>query len=107
MSWVFIATTAFLSEAAPRQAAGAFALGNMLRNPGAAIAALVLPLLVARMGVGWFFSGLGILDLVVVGGAVMGEHRGLLWAKTPADWVKVLRIRGPVWRARSTGKPAP
>ncbi|KAM4063506.1 major facilitator superfamily protein [Hirsutella rhossiliensis] len=87
MSWVFIATTAFLSECAPRQAAGAFALGNMLRNPGAAIAAVILPPLVSRMGVGWFFTGLGLLDLVVVGGAVI-----------------VLRVYGPVWRAKSLAK---
>ncbi|EQK99451.1 MFS transporter [Ophiocordyceps sinensis CO18] len=92
MSWVFIATTAFLSECAPQQAAGAFALGNMLRNPGAAISAVILPRLVSSMGVGWFFTGLGLLDLVVVGGAVT-----------------VLRIYGPVWRARrwaeATEKP--
>lgn len=74
MSWVFIATTAFLSECAPQQAAGAFALGNMLRNPGAAIAAVILPPLVSRMGIGWFFTGLGLLDLVVVGGAVIGKQ---------------------------------
>lgn len=78
MSWVFIATTAFLSECAPQQAAGAFALGNMLRNPGAAISAVILPRLVSSMGVGWFFTGLGLLDLVVVGGAVTGKSGNAL-----------------------------
>lgn len=72
MSWVFVATTAFLGECVPLQAAGAFALGNMLRNPGAAIAAVVYPPLVRRMGVGWLFTGFALLDLVVVGGAVIG-----------------------------------
>ncbi|KJZ71014.1 hypothetical protein HIM_09593 [Hirsutella minnesotensis 3608] len=83
MSWVFIATTAFLSECVPQQAAGAFALGNMLRNPAAAIAAVILPALLSRMGVGWFFTGMGLLDLVVVGSAVI-----------------VLRVQGPKWRAK-------
>ncbi|ODA79007.1 hypothetical protein RJ55_04597 [Drechmeria coniospora] len=87
MSWVFIATTAFLSECVPQQAAGAFALGNMLRNPGAAIAAVILPPLVSKMGVAWFFTGLGILDAVVVGGAVI-----------------LLRIRGPYWREQRKAK---
>ncbi|KAM0666028.1 hypothetical protein ACQRIT_004739 [Beauveria bassiana] len=43
VSWVFIASTAFLGECVPLQAAGAFALGNMLRNPAAAIASVVYP----------------------------------------------------------------
>lgn len=77
MSWVFVTTTAFLGECVPLQAAGAFALGNMLRNPGAAIAAVVYPLLVRKMGVGWFFTGFALLDLVVVGGAVIGKSTAL------------------------------
>ncbi|KAL1837216.1 hypothetical protein VTJ49DRAFT_4117 [Mycothermus thermophilus] len=82
MNWVFVTTTAFLTECVPQQAAGAFALGNMLRNPGAAVAAVIIPSLVSRMGVGWCFTGLAILDLVLVGSAVL-----------------LLRFKGPVWRA--------
>ncbi|KAG6324993.1 hypothetical protein E4U44_007982 [Claviceps purpurea] len=88
MSWVFVATTAFLGECVPLQAAGAFALGNMLRNPGAAIAAVVYPPLVRRMGVGWLFTGFALLDLVVVGGAVI-----------------VLRVYGPSWRKKKASSP--
>jgi hypothetical protein len=73
MNWVFVTTTAFLTECVAQQAAGAFALGNMLRNPGAAAAAVVIPTLVSKMGSGWCFTGLGILDLVLVGSAVIGE----------------------------------
>ncbi|PHH61482.1 hypothetical protein CDD81_329 [Ophiocordyceps australis] len=72
MSWVFVATSAFLSECVPQQAAGAFALGNMLRNPAAAIAAVILPSLIRKMGIGWFFTGMALLDFVLVGGAVIG-----------------------------------
>lgn len=83
-----MATTAFLGEAVPLQAAGAFALGNMLRNPGAAIAAVVYPPLVRRMGVGWFFTGFALLDLFVVGGAVMGTFTTFLdeWSDAATDF---------------------
>ncbi|KAJ2901402.1 hypothetical protein MKZ38_001884 [Zalerion maritima] len=83
MSSVFITTTAFLTEAVPKQAALSFALGNMLRNPGAAISAVLAPTLVKKMGWGWCFTGLGLLDLVLVGGAVV--------------W---LRVGGTTWRER-------
>ena len=71
MSTVFITTTAFLTEAVPKQAALSFALGNMLRNPGAAVAAVLAPTLIERMGWGWCFFGLGVLDVIAVGGSVM------------------------------------
>lgn len=73
MNWVFVTTTAFLTECVAQQAAGAFALGNMLRSPGAAVAAAIIPSLVARMGSGWCFTGLALLDLVLVGSAVIGR----------------------------------
>lgn len=90
-SWVFVSSTAYLTECVPQQAAGAFALGNMLRNPAAAIAAVLTPPLTRSMGIGWFFTGLGVLDLVVVGSAVL-----------------LLRIRSPHWRAkRAANAPKP
>lgn len=87
MSSVFITTTAFLTEAIPKQAALSFALGNMLRNPGAAVAAVLAPTLVKKMGWGWCFTGLGLLDLVAVGGSVM--------------W---LRLWGTQWRQKRRNK---
>ncbi len=73
MNWVFVTTTAFLTECVAQQAAGAFALSNMLHNPGAAVAAVIIPPLVLRMGSGWCFTGLALIDLVLVGSAVVGE----------------------------------
>jgi len=73
MNWVFVTTTAFLTECVAQQAAGAFALGNLLRNPGAAIAAVIIPSLVVKMGHGWCYTGLALLDLVLVGSAVMSK----------------------------------
>ncbi|TDZ22424.1 Multidrug transporter DTR1 [Colletotrichum orbiculare MAFF 240422] len=89
MNWVFVATTAFLTECVAQQAAGAFALGNMLRNPAAAVAALVVPSLVSGMGSGWCFTGLALLDLVLVGSAVV-----------------VLRLKSPGWRAARKARMA-
>ncbi len=54
---LILAWTAYLTECMAQQAAGAFALGNMLRNPGAAVAAVIIPSLVSRMGSGWCFTG--------------------------------------------------
>ncbi|KAK4460448.1 putative transporter [Cladorrhinum samala] len=87
MNWVFVTTTAFLTECVAQQAAGAFALGNLLRNPGAAIAAVIIPSLVVKMGHGWCYTGLALLDLVLVGSAVM-----------------ILKERCPGWRAEREAK---
>ncbi|KAK0671255.1 putative transporter [Cercophora samala] len=87
MNWVFVTTTAFLTECVAQQAAGAFALGNLLRNPGAAIASAITPTLVAKMGSGWCFTGLALLDLLLVGTAVI-----------------LLRLKCPGWRAERAAK---
>ncbi len=73
MSSVLVVTFAFLTECAPQAAAGAMALENMLRNPAAAIAAVVAPPLVARMGNGWYFTGFALLDLLAVGSGALGK----------------------------------
>jgi hypothetical protein len=101
MNWVFVTTTAFLTECVAQQAAGAFALGNMLRNPGAAIAAVIIPSLVFRMGSGWCFTGLALLDFVLVGSAVLGTSffLALFVAKLLLTIHPVLRLKGPGWRA--------
>jgi hypothetical protein len=107
MNWVFVTTTAFLTECVAQQASVAFALGNMLRNPGAAIAAVIIPSLVSRMGSGWCFTGLALLDLVLVGSAVIGRHSFLtilFVAESLLTIHSVLRIKGPAWRAARAAK---
>ncbi|KAH8690494.1 putative bicyclomycin resistance protein [Talaromyces proteolyticus] len=81
MSWIFVTTNAFLTECVVQQAAGAFALGNMLRSPAAAVAAAIISPLVKNMGWGWCFTGLAVLNLVVVGSSVI-----------------ILRTQSPGWR---------
>lgn len=78
MTWVFIATTAYLTESAPNNPATLVALANLFRNPAAAIAAVVVEPLVGDLGVavgmgrrrgtgamgpGWCFTGLALLEL--------------------------------------------
>ncbi|PYI04651.1 putative MFS transporter [Aspergillus sclerotiicarbonarius CBS 121057] len=81
MSWMFVASNAFLTSCVAHQAAGAFALGNMLRSPGAAVAAVVIGPLVQKMGWGYCFLGLGLLNLIGVGTMLL-----------------VLRTQAPRWR---------
>ena len=73
MSSVLVVTFAFLTECAPLASAGAMALENMFRNPAAAIAAVVAPLLIAKMGVGWYYTGFALLDLVTFGSGAIGK----------------------------------
>ncbi|KAI1859138.1 hypothetical protein JX265_010615 [Neoarthrinium moseri] len=85
MSSVLVITFAFLTECTPQAAAGAMSIETMLRNPAAAIAAVVTPPLIGRMGLGWYYTGFAFLDLVVFGvGAI------------------VLAMYGPRLRASST-----
>ena len=73
MSAVLVVTFAFLTECAPQAAAGAMALENMLRNPAAAIAAVLTPVLIAKMGAGWYFSGWALVDVLSVATGTLCE----------------------------------
>ena len=83
MTWVFVTSTSFLTECVPTQAASVFALGGLLRNPAAALAAVIIQPLVRKMGLGWCFTGLALIDFLVVGGAVA-----------------VLKVKSPGWREK-------
>lgn len=109
MSSVLVVTFAFLTECAPHAAAGAMALENMLRNPAAAIAAVITPPLVAKMGAGWFFSGFALFCILSVGIGSLCERQTLI---SPlllrlADSFSVLSLYGPRWRASSPIAPIP
>jgi hypothetical protein len=83
MSWIFVTTNAFLTECIRQQAAQAFALGNMLRSPAAAVTAAIIHPLTVRIGWGWCFTGLSIINFVLVGFTVV-----------------LLRFKSPEWRRR-------
>ena len=70
---MLVVTFAFLTECAPQASAGAMALESMFRNPAAAISAVVAPPLIAKMGIGWYFTGFALLDLVTFGSGALGQ----------------------------------
>lgn len=66
MTWVFITTTSYLTESFKETPATLVALASLFRNPAAAVAAVVVPPLLPRMGIGWCFTGLALLELSCV-----------------------------------------
>ena len=62
MTWVFITTTSYLTESFHKTPATLVALAGLFRNPAAAVAAAVVNPLVDRMGIGWCFTGLSLLE---------------------------------------------
>ncbi|KAF2201236.1 MFS general substrate transporter [Delitschia confertaspora ATCC 74209] len=70
MTWVFITTTSYLTESFRERPATLVALASLFRNPAAAVAAAVIEPLVRRMGVGWCFTGLALMELLCVAGLI-------------------------------------
>lgn len=108
MSSVLVVTFAFLTECAPQAAAGVMALENMLRNPAAAIASVITPPLIAKMGAGWFFSGFALVCILSAG---IGSLCTSMISTRPslprsADAFSVLSLYGPSWRGNSAIAPA-
>lgn len=63
MTWVFITTTSYLTESFQNTPATLVALASLFRNPAAAVAAVLVQPLYVRMGIGWCFTGLAVLEL--------------------------------------------
>lgn len=80
MTWVFIVTTTYLTECSSGQPATNVAIGNFFRNASAAVSSVLIDVLVRKMGFGWCFTGLALIDLIGVG--IVGL---LIW-------------KGPQWR---------
>ncbi|CCH45674.1 putative membrane protein [Wickerhamomyces ciferrii] len=80
MTWVFVTTTTYLTECSTRQPATNVAIGNFFRNSAAAISSVLIDILIKKMGFGWCFTGLALIDLI-----------GLVF-------VIILMIKGPKWR---------
>jgi multidrug resistance protein len=82
MTWVFVVTTTYLTECSSGQPATNVAIGNFFRNACAAVSSVLINVLIQKMGFGWCFTGLALVDLV--GFAI----------------VALLMVRGPKWRAQ-------
>jgi hypothetical protein len=66
MTWVFITTTSYLTESFSNTPATLVALASLFRNPAAAIAAVAVRPLYEKMGIGWCFTGLALVELLCV-----------------------------------------
>ena len=65
MGHVFVTSLSYQSESFRTQVASLVALAGLLRNLAAAIAAVVIEPLTNRMGLGWCFTGLALVVLVI------------------------------------------
>lgn len=75
-SIVFVTSTSFQTECDPAQTASLVALGGLLRNVAAAIAAAVMNGMLDKAGVGWTFSIFGVMDLLCIPGIVLIIFKG-------------------------------
>ncbi|KAI1353922.1 major facilitator superfamily domain-containing protein [Xylaria sp. FL0043] len=73
---VMVTSTAYQTECQPGATASLVALAGLLRNLGSAISAAIIDGLLGRLGIGWFFTGLAILDALWILGLVHIRLRG-------------------------------
>ncbi|WLF79015.1 Dityrosine transporter 1 [Lodderomyces elongisporus] len=79
MTWVFVATTTYLTECSPSQPSANVAIGNLMRNVAAAICTAIVEILIKKMGFGWCMTGLGLLDLLGIGIVIVLLRKGPKW----------------------------
>ncbi|KAI3405915.2 DTR1 [Candida oxycetoniae] len=82
MTWVFVATTTYLTECSPAQPSANVAIGNLMRNVAAAICTAIVDVLIRKMGFGWCMTGLGLLDVVGIIIVVVLLKWGPKWRKS-------------------------
>lgn len=83
MTWMFVLNTTYLTECSTGQPATMVAMGNMMRNLSAAIASSVIDILISKMGYGWCFTGLGLVNLFSIGLIAWNLKCGERWR---AEW---------------------
>ena len=81
MGTTLVTATSYQTELFPKLAASMVALAGLLRNASAAIVAALIDPLTKAMGRGWFFTGLGIVDLLGAGGILVVMVMGRDWGK--------------------------
>ena len=75
MTWVFVSSTTYQTECFPSYAATLVALAGLLRNPAAAVAAVIIDPLIDAMGFGWCYTGLALLNLLGIIGVLFIQRR--------------------------------
>ncbi|KAF2967260.1 hypothetical protein GQX73_g6312 [Xylaria multiplex] len=79
---VMVTSTAYQTECQPSAAASLVALAGLLRNIGSAIAAAIIDSLLKSLGLGWFFTGLALLDIVWTGAIAYIRLRGHVYRRS-------------------------
>lgn len=81
MTWVFVATTTYLTECLTTQPSANVAIGNLMRNIAAAICTAIIDILIKKMGFGWCMTGLGLLNLIGIGFVIILLKKGPRWRR--------------------------
>ncbi|TGJ79882.1 hypothetical protein E0Z10_g8895 [Xylaria hypoxylon] len=79
---VMVTSTAYQTECQPGATASLVALAGLLRNLGSAIAAAIIDSLLKNLGLGWFFTGLALLDIAWTGAIAYIRLRGHVYRKS-------------------------
>ncbi|ONH66714.1 Dityrosine transporter 1 [Cyberlindnera fabianii] len=81
MTFVFVTTTTYLTECSPAQKASSVAVANFFRNASAAVSSVIIHILVEKMGWGWCFTGLALLDVLGIAIVFFIIWKGPAWRK--------------------------
>lgn len=79
ITWVLVTNTTYLTECSTGLPATNVAFGNLLRNAGAAISSAVIHRLISKMGYGWCFTGLALVNLCGLANVVWLTIKGSRW----------------------------
>lgn len=96
MTWVFIINTTYLTECSPGLPASLVAIASFFRNTGAAISSSIIEPLIDKMGVGWCFTGLALIDLFGITMVITLVVYGPKWRKELEEKKKAAKAPSPV-----------
>ncbi|CCE64680.1 hypothetical protein TPHA_0I01760 [Tetrapisispora phaffii CBS 4417] len=64
LTWCSNTTMTYLTELLARRTSAAISISSFFRNTAAAISSVIIVILCDKMGIGWCFTGLGLLNIV-------------------------------------------
>lgn len=89
MTWVFVINTTYLTECSPGLPASLVAIAAFFRNAGAAISSAIIEPLISKMGIGWCFTGLALIDLFGIAMVIALVKWGPKWRRELDEKKKV------------------
>lgn len=79
ISWVLVTNTTYLTECATGLPATNVAFGNVIRNAAAAICSVIIHELTVKMGYGWCFTGIALVNVVGLINIIILQVKGRAW----------------------------